>query len=71
MLDSLKPGATYLFVDHPALDGPEMRAIFHIGYENVAADRQGVTDVWTNPAVMEAIRKRNIQLISYADLKKQ
>ena len=70
MLDSLKPGGTYLFVDHPALDGPEMRAIYHIGYENVAADRQGVTDVWTNPLVMEAIRKKNIQLISYADLKK-
>ena len=70
MLDSLKPGETYLFVDHPAFDGPEMRAIFHIGYENVAADRQGVVDVWTNPTVKEAIRKKNIQLISYADLKK-
>ena len=70
MLDSLKPGETYLFVDQPAFDGPEMRAIFHIGYENVAADRQGVVDVWTNPTVMEAIRKKNIQLISYADLKK-
>ena len=70
MLDSLKPGVNYLFVDHPALDGPEMRAIYHIGYENVAADRQGVTDVWTNPVVIEAIRKKNIQLISYADLKK-
>ena len=71
MLDSLQPGKTYMFVDHPALDGPEMRAIYHIGYENVAADRQGVTDTWTNPLIMEAIRKKNIQLISYADLKKQ
>jgi predicted glycoside hydrolase/deacetylase ChbG (UPF0249 family) len=70
MLDSLKPGVNYLFVDHPALDGPEMQAIYHIGYENVAADRQGVTDVWTNPVVIEAIRMKNIQLISYADLKK-
>jgi predicted glycoside hydrolase/deacetylase ChbG (UPF0249 family) len=69
MLDSLKPGGTYLFVDHPALDGPEMRAIYHIGYENVAADRHGVTDVWTNTLVMEAIHKKNIKLISYADLK--
>lgn len=70
MLDSLKPGSTYLFVDHPALDGPEMRAIYHIGYENVAADRQGVTDLWTNSLIRETIRKKNIQLISYADLKK-
>jgi chitin disaccharide deacetylase len=71
MLDSLQPGKTYLFVDHPALDGPEMRAIYHIGYENVASDRQGVTDTWTNPLIMDAIKKKNIQLISYADLKKQ
>ncbi len=71
MLDSLQPGKTYMFVDHPALDGPEMRAIYHIGYENVAADRQGVTETWTNPLIMEAIKKKNIHLISYADLKKQ
>ncbi|MEO6548753.1 MAG: polysaccharide deacetylase family protein [Ferruginibacter sp.] len=71
MLDSLQPGQAYLFVDHPALDGPEMRAIFHIGYEHVAEDRQGVTDLWTNPLVMEAIKKKKIQLISYADLKKK
>jgi len=70
MLDSLQPGATYVFVDHPAFDGPEMRAIYHIGYENVAEDRQGVVDLWTNPMVIEALKKRNIQLISYADLKK-
>jgi predicted glycoside hydrolase/deacetylase ChbG (UPF0249 family) len=70
MLDSLKTGGTYLFVDHPALDSPEMQAIYHTGYEKVAADRQGVTEVWTNPLVMEAIRKKNIQLISYADLRK-
>ena len=70
MLDDLKPGETYLFVDHPGLDTPELRAIYHIGYEDVAADRQGVTDTWTDPRVKEAIKKKGIQLISYADLKK-
>ena len=60
-----------MFVDHPALDGPEMRSIFHIGYENVAADRQGVTDTFISLAVKEAIQRNKIQLISYADLKKQ
>ena len=70
MLDNLKTGETYLFVDHPALDGPEMQAIYHIGYENVAADRQGVVDVWTSPLVAEAIKRKNIKLISYADLTK-
>ena len=71
MLDGLKEGETYLFVDHPAFDGPEMRAIYHIGYENVATDRQGVTDTFTNPLVIEAIKRKKIRLINYADLKKQ
>jgi chitin disaccharide deacetylase len=69
MLESLEPGKTYYFVDHPGIDTPELRAIHHIGYENVAADRQGVTDTWTSATVKETIRKKGIQLISYKDLK--
>lgn len=67
-LDTLEAGRTYLFVDHPGLDTPEMRAIHHIGYEDVAADRQGVTDLWTNSSVRAAVQKRQIQLIGYRDL---
>jgi predicted glycoside hydrolase/deacetylase ChbG (UPF0249 family) len=70
MLESLEAGRTYLFVDHPGLDTPELRAIHHIGYEDVAMDRQGVTDTWTNRRVQELIRARGIQLIGYKDLKK-
>ncbi len=70
MLDNLKPGESYVFVDHPGLDTPELKAIHHIGYENVAADRQGVTDLFTDASVKEAIKKKGIKLISYADLKK-
>lgn len=70
MLESLKPGGTYLFVDHPGLNTPELQAIYHIGYEDVAADRQGVTDTWTDKRVMDAIKRLNISLISYADLRK-
>jgi predicted glycoside hydrolase/deacetylase ChbG (UPF0249 family) len=69
-LNKLEMGNTYLFVDHPGLDSPELRSIHHIGYEDVAADRQGVTDLWTNPQVREAIKKKGIQLISYKDLRK-
>lgn len=68
-LATLDANQTYLFVDHPGLDSPELRAIHHIGYENVAADRQGVTDVWTDPRVREFIKSRGIQLVSYQDLK--
>jgi chitin disaccharide deacetylase len=68
MLSKLEKGKTYLFVDHPGLDSPELRAIHHIGYEDVALDRQGVTDTWTSEKVKDAIRKYGIELISYRDL---
>jgi chitin disaccharide deacetylase len=69
MLDGLKAGETYVFVEHPGIDTPELRAISHIGYENVAIDRQGVTDMFTDKRVKDAIKKKGIQLISYADVK--
>lgn len=69
MLEGLEAGQTYLFVDHPGFDTPEMRAIHHIGYEDVAVDRQGVTDAWTSPRVREVIKARGIRLIGYRDLR--
>ncbi len=68
MLQTLEAGNTYLFVDHPAFDTPEMQAIHHIGYEDVARDRQGVVDIWTDAEIIALIKKKNIQLISYKHL---
>ncbi len=67
VLENLQPGL-WLMVEHPGLDTPEMRAIGHRGYENVAQDRDGVTRAFTSPRVEEVIRRRGIQLISYGDL---
>ncbi len=69
-LDKMQPGKTYLFVEHPGLDNAELRAIHHIGYENVAEDRQGVTNLFTDPKVKALIEKKGIQLIAYRDLEK-
>ena len=69
MLEGLKPG-THLFIDHPALDTAEMRAIGHSGYYDVAEDRDAVTKVFISEQVKKTIKKLGIQLISYADLKK-
>ena len=69
MLDTLKPGKTYLFVDHPAINSPELQAVHHIGYEKVAEDRQGVVDLFTSDEVKKIIQQKGIQLISYKDLK--
>lgn len=70
MLGSLEAGKTYVFVEHPGLDTPEVRGIYHIGYENVATDRQGVTDLWTHPRIRQFITQKGIQLISYSQIDK-
>ena len=67
-LATLPPGK-WLFVDPLAFETPETRAIYHIGYEQVALDRQGVTDAWTDPEVVDIVARRNIRLVSYADVK--
>ena len=68
-LETLPPGK-WSFMDHPAYNTPEMRAIYHRGYEQVALDRQGVTEAWTNEQVKEIIKRRGIRLVSYGDVKK-
>ncbi len=70
MLQKLEPGKTYMFIDHPALDNEEMQTVSHIGYEDVALDRQGVTDMFTSPRVKEVIAERGIELIGYNDITK-
>lgn len=67
-LDKLQPGKTYWFIDHPGYDNEELRAVFHIGYENVARDRQGVTNLFTSEKVKAYIKKKGIILIGYKDL---
>jgi predicted glycoside hydrolase/deacetylase ChbG (UPF0249 family) len=67
LLEALVPG-TWMIVEHPALDTPEMRNIGHKGHENVAADRAGVTLAFTSDRVKEVIARRNIKLISYAEV---
>jgi predicted glycoside hydrolase/deacetylase ChbG (UPF0249 family) len=68
-LETLGPGL-WLHIDHAATDDPEMRAIGHLGYEWVAADRSAVLEAWTSPKVREVITRRGIKLTSYRDLGK-
>jgi predicted glycoside hydrolase/deacetylase ChbG (UPF0249 family) len=70
MLGSLEADKTYLFVDHPGLDSPELKAVSHIGYEDVAIDRQGVTTLWTSDEIKSLIKSKGIQLVSYKDVVK-
>jgi hypothetical protein len=67
-LGRLEAGKTYLYVEHPALDSPEMRAVGHPGYENVAEDRQAVYDMLTSPRALRVIAEKGIELASYGKL---
>jgi len=69
ILENLDAG-TWIYVEHPGLDTPEMKNIGHIGYRNVGTDREAVTRVFTSEKVKAVIKKRGIELISYADFYK-
>lgn len=68
VLQNLGPG-DWLILEHPGYDVLELETVGHKGYENVAADRDGVTKVFTSRAVEDVLQKLNIELISYKDLK--
>lgn len=42
---------TYWFIDHPGINDEELKAVYHIRYEQVTINRQGVTDVFTNEKI--------------------
>jgi hypothetical protein len=68
LVEKLEPGR-WLLVEHPGFDTPEMRGLGHLGYYEVAADREGVTRAFTSDKVKALIQKRGVRLISYSDLK--
>ena len=68
MIEQLKPGKNYTFIDHPAYNDDEMSTVFHIGYEDVAFDRQGVTDLFKSERVKKALKDCNVELIPIKDL---
>jgi predicted glycoside hydrolase/deacetylase ChbG (UPF0249 family) len=70
MLKMLKPGNTYLFVEHPANKTEEMKAVGNKNMLTVARDRHWVTDVFTSELVMKTIKARGIELINYTKIGK-
>ena len=68
LLNGLEAGNTYCFLDHPGLDNLEMQAFYHKGYEDVAVDRQGVTDLFTSESIIDIIQKKGIVLTGYNEI---
>ncbi len=67
-LENLGPG-TWLFVEHPGYDVAELQQVATKGNPGIGQKRQWVTDLFTHPRVKEVIARRDIELISYKDLK--
>jgi predicted glycoside hydrolase/deacetylase ChbG (UPF0249 family) len=67
VLEGIGPG-TWIVIEHPGLDTPEMQAMGHKGYWEVASHRDGVTKSYTSSKVKETIKNRGIQLVSYHDI---
>lgn len=65
MLGKLQGGKTYLFVEHPANESDEMKAVGNKDMLTVARDRQLVTQVFTSPKVIKAIQEKGIELVNY------
>lgn len=65
MLGKLKKGKTYLFVEHPANESDEMKAVGNKDMLTVARDRHWVTQVFTSPKVIKAIQEKGIELVDY------
>lgn len=68
MLKSLKPGNTYLFVEHPSNKTDEMKALGNKTMLTVARDRHWVTEVFTSELVMKTIKSQGIELINYTKI---
>lgn len=68
MLKSLKPGNTYMFIEHPSNTTAEMKAVGNKSMLHVARDRHWVTEVFTSDQVKRTIKSRGIELIDYTDI---
>ncbi|MGP1397436.1 MAG: ChbG/HpnK family deacetylase [Inquilinaceae bacterium] len=66
-LTSLESG-TYIFIDHPAVNAPELRHTGHAGYEDVLEDRTTCLETLVSDDLHRAVSEMGIQIIGYRDL---
>ena len=58
---------TYLIVNHPACDGPEMRALGHEGWpgDRVAAEREGDRRLWSDPRLLALVDSGEVEVVRF------
>jgi chitin disaccharide deacetylase len=71
MVGRLQPRFT-LLVTHVGIDGPELGALLDMntdgGLPEMSKNRQGELDALTSPRFRDALKKRNVQLLTYRQL---
>ena len=71
LIDRLQPKIT-LLVTHVGIDGPELGALLDMNTSGPLAEmsknRQGELDALMSPRFRDALKKRNVQLITYRQL---
>lgn len=74
-IKKMEKGKTYWTIEHPAFDNDEMSGIYEIDRNgkksNVGAQRQAVTDAFTDPTIMKYIKDNGIELVSFGDVIKE
>jgi len=62
------PDGTYVFVTHPGLDAPDMRAMGHAGLEpgQVARERAAETALLVEPTLKDELRHLDVEVVRYA-----
>ena len=66
--DKLEAGKTYLFIEHPAYNTPEMQTIMQKATDRIGKDREYIVKMFTDERVKSAIKAKGIHLVSYADI---
>lgn len=72
IIEQMTETKLYLFVLHPGMNTPEMAAMTDLnptGVKPMAAHRQAVTDLLCSEDFESAIRRQNIRLTNYNDLR--
>jgi hypothetical protein len=71
MIARLKPGMN-LLVTHVGIDDPELGALLDMNTDGplpeMSKNRQGELDALTSPRFSDALKARNIQLLTYRQL---
>lgn len=70
-IEGLDEPGLYLYVGHPAVDSPELRAVDSNDGERWARRRSSVLAAWTSEPVKAALERKGVELVSMRELNRE